>query len=83
MSDVDQEISLKNYEILNSITPEFYKKKFPYTIIQKMEDPGLELTHKNIELNYIKDSNYFVTSDNKSKRGGVGEPESKITVLVL
>lgn len=85
-TSIEQEINLKNYEILNTITPVFYKKKFPYTMIQKSNDPGLELTHKNVDLVYIKDKNYFVTLDNKGKfkRGGIyGGSSRKIAVYLL
>jgi len=85
-TSVEQEISLRNYEILNNVIPTFYKKKFPYTIIQKRNEPGLELTHKNVDLVYIKDKNYFVTPENKSKykRGGIyGGKSQKITVYIL
>lgn len=83
---VDQEISLQNYEILNTITPSYYKKKFPYNIIQRGHEPGLELTHKNVNLVYIKDKNYFVPEhyQKKYQRGGVfGRSSGKIMVYLL
>ena len=64
---------IKNYNILNSITPKYYKKKAPYNIVQREIIPSIELTHKTLELNHIKGKNYFVTSDEskKYKKGGV------------
>ena len=80
---VDVENNLRNYDILNSIVPAFYKKKFPYNIV-RATDPEVELTHKKVELEYIKGKNYFATPDQASKwkRGGVyGGDSGKITVF--
>lgn len=82
--DVILENTLKNYEILNTVIPKFYKKKFPYNIIPRVVGPNVELTHKKVELEYIKDKNYFVTSDQASKwkRGGVyGGDSGKINIF--
>jgi hypothetical protein len=83
---VEQETSLNNYEILNSITPVYYRKKFPYNIIPKNIEPNIELTHKNVDLVYIKDKKYFVKEKNhkKYKKGGIyGGSAGKITVYLL
>ncbi len=82
--NINAENGLRNYEILNGILPSTYKKKFPYNIISRSVDPNVELTHKKVELEYIKGKNYFVTPDQapKWKRGGVyGGDSGKITVF--
>lgn len=83
---LEQEISLKNYRILNTVIPKYYVKKFPYNIIQRGSESGLALTHKNIELNYIKDKNYFVETEHskKYKRGGIyKESDEKIKIYFM
>ena len=71
--NINLEGNLKNYEILNTIVPKYYRKKFPYNIIPRAVGPNVELTHKKVELEYIKNKNYFVTADQapKWKRGGI------------
>ena len=83
---LDQELSLKNYRMLNTIIPKYLIKKFPYNIIQSASESGLALTHKNIELSYIKDKNYFVESHNSSKykKGGIyGGSSEKIKIYFM
>lgn len=79
------EEALRRYDILNSITSPQYKTKFPYDIILNSSKPRLELTHKKIELEFIKNKNYFVTSDQapKWKKGGIYGGSSKIMVYFL
>jgi hypothetical protein len=82
----EQKISLSNYNILNTIVPKYYMKKFPYNIISRGSESGLELTHKNVDLIYIKDKNYFVETKHlkKYKRGGVyGGSSEKIKVYFM
>jgi hypothetical protein len=84
--NLEQEVSLNNYRILNTVFPKYYKKKFPYNIIQRGSESSIELTHKNVNLIYIKDKNYFVESSNekKYKRGGIyGGSSEKIKVYFL
>ena len=84
--NINLESNLKNYEILNTIVPKFYKKKFPYNIIPRVVGPNVELTHKTVELEYIKDKNYFVTAGQASKwkRGGIyGGSSGKIDIYFV
>jgi hypothetical protein len=79
----EQDSSLNNYNILNTIIPKYYTKKFPYNIIQRSSETGLELTHKNVDLVYIKDKKYFVEAKHKEKykQGGIyGGSSGKIKV---
>jgi hypothetical protein len=83
---IEKEISLNNYHILNTIIPKYYTKKFPYNIVQRGSEPGLELTHKNVDLIYIKDKKYFVEASNaeKYKRGGIyGGTSGKIKIYFI
>lgn len=68
--DIESSINLKNYEILNTITPKFYQKKFPYNILPRSMEPHVELTHKKIDLEYVQGKNYFVTPENKPRKTG-------------
>ena len=80
---LEQEISLNNYNILYTIIPKYYTKKFPYNIVPRGSESGLELTHKNVDLIYIKDKKYFVEESHakKYKRGGIyGGSSGKIKV---
>jgi hypothetical protein len=83
---VQQEINLNNYNILNTIIPKYYKKKFPYDIIKRGVEPSLKLTHKNVDLIYIKDKKYFVEANNfaKYKNGGIyGGASGKIQIYFI
>ena len=44
------------YNILNGIKMEYLKTKEPFSIMES----NIKITHKTIELKYLKDKNYFV-----------------------
>lgn len=80
MSSKNEDAIIKNYGILNTIVPSYYKKKYPYNIIERSNNSNLELTHKNIDLTYIKNKNYFTQKINEKKGG---DNYSKILVFII
>ena len=77
----EQEISMRNYNILNTIILPYHKKKFPYDILQNFNNPNLELTHKKLNLFLMKDKKYFVEEKNINNKK-IGSSE-KIMVYLL
>jgi hypothetical protein len=60
---IADQTALEYYKILNGIKIDYLKLKLPYNIIS---DDDIKLTYKQVEMDYIKDKNYFVIAD-KSK----------------
>ena len=59
---------LWKYKILNTIVPYFEETRYPY---DTLTEDKITFTQKEIELTYIKDDKFFVTSDqSKHKKGG-------------
>lgn len=74
---MSEQESLKNYEILNTISLKYDKKKSPYDYLET----SMELTHKNINLSKDKLGVFSETSKNPKKRGG--KSGGKIQVFIL